>query len=118
GNPRVALIASAGAAVADEMLGRGDQMARPEEIPGADLALDAGDHLPGISGLDTGIFRIAFVTTPPAIVAPHRERRGERPVEACCGGLLCGDRADLADQLGIARRAEADIVGEEGGADD
>ena len=115
----VALVVPAlGAAVADEMLGGGDDVAGAEEIGRAGHALQAFDHRPGIGADDLRILAEALVGAAPAIVADDGEGRREIPVDAGHRHLDRGDLADAADQVRIAHRAEPDILREDGRADD
>ena len=50
------VLAAIGAAVAHEMLGRGDHLAGAEEAGRAAAALEAGHHLPGIGADDLRVF--------------------------------------------------------------
>ena len=74
----------AGAAVADEMLGTGDHGERIAEP----LALQAAGHRFAELGDHVGIFGEAFVRAAPALVARHRDARGERPLDAGGANLL------------------------------
>ncbi len=113
----VALVAPAvGAAVAQEVLGGRDHVVLVEE--GGPLALQPADHGGGVGGHDLGIFRIALVGSAPAVVPHHGQGRSERPVHAQRPHLLGRGRADPADEVGITRRAQADIVREERGSVD
>ena len=115
----VALVAAVrGAAVADEMLGGGDDMAGAEEFGRARPALQALDHRAGIGADDLGILGEALIGAAPAVVADDGEGRREIPVDAGHRHLDRGHLADPADEVGIAHRAEADILREDGRADD
>ena len=114
---RIALIAAAGAAIAQEMLHRGNDMAGRHEVL-TDRALQPFDHLSGIGLNDLWLFRIAFVGPTPAVVLHHRHRRREAPVDAGRRRFRRGRRADTPDQRRVARRAKADIVREQRRADD
>jgi hypothetical protein len=107
-----------GAAIAEEMLDAGGDIATLDAVGGARRALEALDHLSGIAGDQIGILRIAFVGAAPAIVLRHGHGRAERPVDAGRGGLDGGRLADPADQLRVASGAEADVVREDSGTDD
>ncbi len=112
------VVALVGAAIAQEVLRRREDVAAPQEIRRAGNALDALHHLEGIFAHDAGILRIAFIGAAPAVVAHDRDGGRERPVLAHDLGLDRGDLADLAQQFVVARRAEADIVRKDRGADD
>ena len=115
----VALVAAIlGAAVADEMLGGGDDPARAEEFGRAGHSLQALDHRAGKGTHDLGMLGEAFIGAPPAVVADDGEGRREVPVDAGHRHLDRGHFADPADEVGIAGRAEADILREDGRADD
>ncbi|MNV48688.1 hypothetical protein D3C71_1406070 [compost metagenome] len=118
-DPGIALIlAIGGAAVTQEVLHRGDHMAAIEEAGRTDLALQAFHHRTGIAGHHVRGFGIAFVGAAPAIVLRHRHGGRERPLHAGCTGFQRGDFSDPAQQLRVAGRAQADVVREQGGADD
>ena len=112
------VLAAGGAAIAEEMLGRCDHVATVEELLRAHLALQAFDHRAGIARDHVRRFRIAFVGTAPTIVLRHRDGRAERPFHAGGARLDGGDIADLAHQFRVAHRAQADVVREQGGAND
>ena len=117
GNLRVALIlAVAGAAVGEEMLGGGGDMEQAEGLAGLQAALQALDHCGGIGFHQRGIGGIAFIAAAPAQVLRHGERRGEGPFDARPGDFRRRRPADAADEIGIMGRAKADIVREDGGA--
>jgi hypothetical protein len=111
------VVAVLGPAVAQEVLGAGGDVALLDQATLRYRALDAEDHLAGIVADDGGVFGIAFIGPAPAIVARDGQGRAERPVEAGGRGLERGRLADPADQLGIVRRAQRDVVREEGRAD-
>ena len=112
------VVAALGAAVADEMLGGGDDMSGSEEFGRARPALQAFDHRARIGAHDLRILAKPFIGPAPPVVADHREGRREIPVDPGHRHLHRGDLADAADQIGIAHRAEPDILREDGRADD
>ncbi|MCW0448030.1 hypothetical protein NB706_000864 [Xanthomonas sacchari] len=115
----VALVpAVGGAAIAQEMLDRGDHMAAIEEVRRTHLALQPLDHRTGVAGHHLGRFRIALVGASPAVVLRHRHGRREGPLHAGGAGFQRGDFADPAQQRRVAGRAQADVVREQRGADD
>ncbi len=118
-DPGIALVlAIGGAAVTEKMLDRGDHMAAIQECRRADLALQALDHGSRIAGHHLGRFGIALVGAPPAIVLRHRHGGRERPLHPGRTGLQRGDLADAAQQVRVAGGAQADVVREQGRADD
>ena len=115
---RVALVVAAGAAVAEEMLGGRDDVPRPHEVRGAGGSLQPFDHRARIVGNDRRCLRIAFVGAAPAVVLHDRKRRREAPVDPGRGGLGRGRRADAADEAGVVRVAEPDVVRKQRRSDD
>ncbi len=118
-DPGVALVtAVGGAAIAQEVLDRGDHVAAIEERWRAHLALQPFDHRAGVAGHHRGRFGIALVGASPAIVLRHRHGRREGPLHAGGARFQRGDFADPAQQRRIAGRAQTDVVREQRGADD
>ena len=116
--PRVSLVnALEGAAVAQEVLRRGDHPLLAKEVRAADRALEAFDQRARVQGDDLRVFRVALVGAAPAIVPGHGDGRPEVPVQAGGAHLAGRDLADAADQLRIPGRAEPDVVGEDRRAD-
>ena len=58
------------------------------------------------------MLRVAFVGATPAVVPRDRQRRREGPVYSRGGNLAGGGNGDGLHEIAIARRTEADIVGE------
>jgi len=106
------------AAVAQEVLGGADGLAGRQAFVAALRPLEAADHGRGVFGDDAGLLRIALVGAAPAVVADDGDGGGEGPVDARDAEFARGDLADAADQVRIARGAQADVVGEDGGPDD
>ena len=100
------------------MLGGGDHAPFTEEVVSTLAALQAFDQRRAHGGDEAGVFGIAFIGPPPAIVLRDGDRGGEIPVDPGDFDLDRGGVADATHQVGIARRAEADIVGKDGRADD
>ena len=67
---------------------------------------------------DLGLGAVALVASAPAHVTRHGHRGAEGPVGPGDGHFFGGRLADAADQCRIARGAEADVVREDGGAQD
>jgi len=112
--PCVSLIAALeGAAVAQEVLRRGDDPLLAEELGAADRALESLDQGSRVQGDDLGVFRVAFVRAAPAVVPCDGDGRTEVPVQAGGAHLAGRDLADAANQIGIPGRAEPDVVGED-----
>src|SRR5215212_10379232 len=61
-----------------------------------------------------GYLAEALIRAAPAIVARGADARRERPLRAGRARLLRGDVPDPAHEVGVARRAEADVVREHG----
>ncbi len=118
GRDRIALILAAGAAIANEMLGRRDDLVRTKKAGRARRALQAFDHCACHRGDDFGVFRIALIGSAPTRIANDRQRWRKGPVDAGDGDLGRGRGADGANQRRIARRAEPDIVRKDCRADD
>src|SRR5690606_14301739 len=106
------------AAVGEEMLGRARDAAGLERPARLDRPLQAKGQGTGVAPGDLRVLAEALVAAAPAVVARHREGGAEGPVGAGDGHLKRGRLADASDQVGIARGAEADVVREDGGADD
>ena len=112
--PRVSLIrALEGAAVSQEVLGRGDHPLLAQEVRAADRALKAFDQRARVLDDDLGILRVALVRAAPAVVAGDGDGRPEVPVEAGDADLARRDLADAAHQVRVPGRAEPDVVGED-----
>ncbi len=119
GHLGVALVlAVGGAAVADEMLHRRNDVAAVQELRRARHALYAFDHLAGKAGHHVRRLGIAFVGPAPAVVLRHGHGRREGPLHAGDAGFGSGDFADLLDQVRVARCAQADVVRKQRGTDD
>jgi len=103
----VALVDSAaGAAIAEVVLGAGEDAVGPAER----VALKAA-HLGGAHDLrQFGGLAKALVGAAPALVTDRGDARSESPVDAGPGHLEGDDLRCLAHQRGITRRPEADIV--------
>ncbi len=111
------VLAVAGAAVAHEMLGGGDDVIGIQIVRRTQFALEAFDHRGGVLRHQCRVLRVAFVRAAPALVLRHRERGGEGPVDAAGAQLLRGDLADLPDQVRIARIAQRGVLRKQGAAD-
>ena len=107
-----AVLAELGAAVANEMLGGGDGVGVILQV-----ALHAAHVGAGIAFHDVRILGIALVGASPAVVAHHRQGGAEDPGDAAGTRGFRGGRADFLHQLRVARRAQADVVREQGGAE-
>ena len=119
GDLRVALVdAVMGAAVGEEVLGRGDDLVARQQVRLIGRTLQPANHGPDIGRDKLGVGRIALVRTAPAIVLRHRHRRRESPFLSGDAHFLRGRGADLLDQRRVAHRAEADVVGKDRRADD
>lgn len=92
-------------------------MAGAHEIT-ADTALDALHHRAGVGRYDRGLLRIALVSAAPAIILHDGDGRREAPVDAGRRRLRRGCRADAADEVGVARGAERDVVRKQRRAND
>ena len=114
----IALVASGGAAVAEEMLGGRQDMLRPEKIGRLAPPLQSLDHRRSEAGDQRRILAIAFISAAPAIIAGNGDCRGEGPVDAGDGDFGGGRFADTPHQIGIAGRTEPDIMREQRRADD
>ena len=110
---RVALVdAVGGAAVADPVLGAGDDTRRPRP------RLQGVHEPPRAGGDDRRILRVTLVGPPPVGVAGHRQGRREGPVHPAGQHLPRRDPGDAFHQPGVAGGAETDVVGEDRGAED
>src|SRR5438128_105734 len=96
-----------GAAVADEVLGRGKDRGWRAEPP-----LQPANHGFAIAADQRRIGAVAFVAAAPARVLNDREGWSERPAESRRAHLLRRRMADPLHQRGIVRGAEPDIVRE------
>ena len=105
------------AAIADEMLGGGDDVVGIEVVRRAEPAFQALDHGAGVLRHQRRVLRITFVGATPAPVLRHREGGRESPVDAAGAQLPRGDLADRVDQLRIARGAQAHVLREQRAAD-
>ena len=115
----VALVGAVrGAAVGQEVLGGGGDPAGGECPPALEPALQALDHRCRVGGHDLRGLAVALVGAAPAVVAGDGQGRREGPVEAGDRHLLGRGLADAADEVRVAGGTEADIVREDGGADD
>ena len=100
-----AILAAIGAAVTDEMLGRGERagVATERALQSAHVSRAEFAH-------DGGVRRKTFVAASPAIVLHDGQRRCEYPIDAGRAHLARGRRGDLAHERGIVRRTEAHVV--------
>ena len=105
-------------AVGEEMLGRGEHVGTAQEVVARRRALQSADHRADIGCDEVGVGTVALVGAAPAEIAWHGNRRGEGPFLARDADFLRGRCADPFDQGRVAHRAEADIVREDGCADD
>ena len=102
-----------GPAVAEEVLGSGNDMACAQPI-GITLApLQAFDQRSAQRRDDLRILGIAFIGPAPAIILRHCDGGREVPVDPGDFDLGGGGFADAAYQIGVACRAKADIVRED-----
>ncbi len=99
------------------MLGRGDHSIGGEGSL-AEPPLQSLDHGPRIGADQLRVLAVAFVGAAPSVVPGHRDRRAEGPVGPDGPGLFGGGVADAADQVGIAGRAQPDVMGEDRGSRD
>ncbi len=67
------------------------------------VALQAFDEYPRVGSHDLGIFRVALVGSPPAIVASHGQRRREGPFHSGGEDFPGGDPGDALEQVRIIR---------------
>jgi hypothetical protein len=103
----VALVASAGRpAVGDVVLGAGQ-----------DRGLIAAHRGRGQLRDELGRLAEALVRPAPALVARDRDAGRERPVDPGGRDLLGRGPRHALDERGVARAAEADVVGEDDGSD-
>ena len=107
-----------GAAVGEKMLGGRRDMTLAEKFRRALAALQPLDQRRAERCDDPRIFGIAFVSPAPAVVPRDGDGGREVPVDAGRRDLHRGCRADPAEQVGITRRAQTDIVREDRRADD
>ena len=78
----VALVdALVGATVANEVLGRCHRAPGRKQRVVVRVALQAGDHAPGVGFDQRRIFGIALIRAAPAIIAHHSKRRCKNPVD-------------------------------------
>ena len=114
----VALVHTAvGAAVAQEVLGAGDQVLAIEKGAAVGRPLQALDHGRGVGADDLGILGVALIGPSPAAVAGHGEGRSEVPVLPGHRHLARGHPAQLTHQIGVVGGAQADVVRQQRGAD-
>ncbi len=106
--------AEAGAAIAHIMFGAGQNGVRIGET----FALEAADGGCAQLRYQLGIFREAFIGAAPTDVLRDRHAGREDPLDTGGSHFLGGDFADLLDQGGVARRAQADVLREDHGAQD
>ena len=106
------------APVSKEVLGRCDDVGSGEKVVVAGRALQPAHHRADIGGDQLRIRGVAFVSAAPAEVLRHRDGGRESPFLPGHTDFLGRHRADLLDQVGIAHRAEADIVREDRRAND
>src|SRR5262249_33224816 len=88
--------------------------AQPQEV----AVLHAADFLVAVRAGDARVLRVPLVRPAPAVVLRDGDGRAERPVLAGRADLGRGGRADPADQARVVRRAEGDVLREDGGAED
>ena len=116
--PGVAAVDPARAAIAQKMLGGGNHMALVKEGPGADRPLQAFDHRRTQPRGQLWIFRKALVGPAPPGIAGYGNRGRKGPVDPGHGDFCRRCRPDGANQPRITRRAQRDIVREQGCAGD
>ncbi len=109
----IALVLAASAAVTEEMLDRGEDVAVVEERRAALQPLQPLDHRLAQRGDQSRILRVTFIGPTPTRVGRDGDGGGEGPVDPGDRDLGRGRLANAADQFGIAGRAEPDIVREE-----
>ncbi len=111
---RFALVAAAvGRAIADVVLGGGNDIAVVAEAP-----LRTPDIGLGEFAYHVRVGGIAFVGAPPTWIVRYCQRRREHPVDAGGTHRVCGGPADPLDQRGVAGRAQPDVVREQRGTVD
>ena len=103
-----------GPAIAKEMLGGGNDVSGAETVGFALAPLQTFDKRCAKGGDDGGIFGIAFIGPAPAVVAGDGDGGREIPVDSGHLDLDGGRFADPADEIGVARRAQADVVRKDG----
>ena len=111
------ILAAIRSAVAEEMLGRGDDVSVCQEVIRTKHALQAFNDAGRIGGDNLRILAEAFIGASPAAVARDSDCGGEGPVMACHAQFGRGDACDLSHEVRIAHGAEPDIVGKERAAD-
>ena len=119
GNGGIALVlAVGGGAIGKEVLGAGGDVRARKDRLGRWRSLQAADHAADIRGNQRGVRGIAFIGAAPAVILRHRDGRGEGPFLPGDADLDRSNLPDPLDQIGIARRAEPDIVRKDRRADD
>jgi len=110
------VLAVVGSPVTEEMLHRCHHVVVIKEIGRADLALQAFDEWPRIARHQRRVLGVTFIGTTPTVILRNRHGRRERPFHAGHAGFGSGDPCDLPQQFRVARRAQADVVRKQGGA--
>jgi hypothetical protein len=96
-----------------EMLGTGQHRFRV----GNPIALQPPDRSSPELGNQLVVFGKPFVSPAPAFILWHGNARGKGPVDPGCPHFLCGNPANLLNQLRIARAAQANVVGKDHGTE-
>ena len=105
------VLAAVSGAIADEMLGSGDDIAVLVQH-----ALHALDVRGGVLADQCRLRGIAFIRPAPARVLRDRDRRGKRPGHASGTRGLSRGFGDALDQFDVVRGTQADVVREDGRA--
>ena len=106
-----------GAAIAEKMFRCGNHMPRAETVRVALATLEAFDQRCAQGRDDCRILGVAFVGATPPVILSDGDRGREVPVDPGDLDFHCGRFADAANEVGIARGAERNVVREDRGAD-
>ena len=112
------VLAARGAAVGEEVLGRPGNATGGDRAVRRQFTLEAEGHRTGVALRHLGMLGIAFIGAAPAVILGYGQGRAEGPVGTGHGDFERSGFADAADQVGIARGTQADVVREDGRADD
>ena len=93
------------AAIADKMFGCGDYVIMVKKLVAVRLSLQAAQNSCAQIGHKIWVFRIAFIGPPPTVILRYCQRWREHPIKRCGFDLARCDRADVAHQLRVTRRA-------------